>query len=218
MKEEILEYFNKVPAAEIFIESLNSVKNKSIWATSLLYDRSLYFNEIHNHKRELPIKNIPKKKDNKYENFFKDDILLGAYNYIANWDEPNQFIFIEIRDNKKFIYTYDIMKRLSRIDIGYYQNNLLSYMVTLTKSKEYNIDNFIYGDNNDLHEINSEYGYDILKNINIIIPNSKIRIERLLNSEIELYTDSIPTRGEILKYKGIDPYSLYPYLSPLKLR
>lgn len=109
------------------------------------------------------------------------------------------------------------MERLSRVDIQSFENGVLTFQGTLNKSKEYNIDLFIYDTNGFPEEIISEYGYDLFKNLASDNPNSKITIKRLADNKIEIYTDSVPPKKEILKYKGIDPYFLYPYFSPFKL-
>jgi hypothetical protein len=217
IKQALISEFEEAIRLEVLRAELDSKIHTTLWASELLFDRSPYFYKTNNHRRSVPSKKVPARRGNKFENLYDaNNRIIGAYGYIPNWEEPNQSIFFQIENAFRIIYEYDATEELSRIDIQSFENDVLKIQGTLNKSKEYNIDLFIYDANGFLEEIISEYGFDLFKSLAQNNPNSKTTIRRLTDNEIEIYTDSVPPKKEILKYKGVAPYILYPYFSPFK--
>lgn len=184
-------FFSQDP--EIFLTTKLSKIDTSIgyWGTTILIDIAPYDMERNGLKRGKKLSQIPNKKDDKFHHILNDKAeVIAILGYISNYNEPNQYLFIERKNDEEYIFSFDISKKLDFIQLSLFSDKRDS-LITLQKNGNYVAEEYFYNSEKQLIEINRHHK-DIqrFKDTNFF-PQNVFKSSFLLKYEANGYMPSI---------------------------
>jgi hypothetical protein len=199
------------PSINCFMNNLSNNNHPNKWSDNFLYDFLPFDMEIHRIKRGKIYKSEPKNKGYKTNNYLDSkNKVIAAFSYIPNWEEPDSYIFVRDDSDFRFIYRFNIHKKIASIFLQTYQDNRLNCVYSLNENGNFTVASI---NTNSNIVINLQTGFSINNKENK--SNSTIVIDFENQDDIKIVREDLGKQPYTV-YLGINPYMENQYINPLR--
>jgi hypothetical protein len=128
------------------------------WGTNILFERTPFEFERNQLKKGKILSKPPKNKANK--TFHLKDMnenIIAIYNYIENWNEPSDYIFIKRENDIMTFFNFNIEKILVSMQQNNYQNGNIIKSKLLENNHNFIEELYSYDNENRIIKINRKH-------------------------------------------------------------
>jgi YD repeat-containing protein len=165
-------------------EKMNSVDiSNGFWGTTNLVHLTPFDMERNGLQRGRKLTKTPSKKDYKYFHVTNsNNEVFAILAYIANYDLPGQYLFIEKNEEVEYVFSFDILKRLDFVQLSIFKEDKKTSSIALRKNGNY---------------VAEEYSYDLLGRLTAI--NRRHRDSQKFKNTV-FFSDNIFKSSFIIEY------------------